>query len=242
MQDYKTIYVVKYNNNNDFIVAPRDLRIAFDKFLSTSHLYNTDKEVNIYNTLPASTSYTPVTYTFKKHYKNGPWYEFKNSSNGPQSWYEPTMNVETSADTWYEIQPLHFYLNKMDNAANFTRKRTTSSNPRRTTSSSHRRNISSINNNSEKQIQVFKNKKWIDATRSQKEAYHNFFKNVRDVGGPFIAYNNSGRRIYFFRWNRNNKALEIKDGKSEYIGKTNNNIYMSVDHDETGWMRITSPW
>lgn len=181
--------------------------------------------------MPASTSYTPVTYTFKKHYKNGPWYEFKNTSSGPQPWYEQTMNVETSADTWYEIQPLHFYLNKMDNAANFTRKRTTSSNHRHTRT---------INNNSEKQIKVFKNKKWIDATRSQKEAYHNFFKNVRDVGGPFIAYNNSGIRIYFFRWNRNNKALEIKDGKSQYIGKTNNNIYKLLDQDDTGWMPITS--
>ena len=28
-------------------------------------------------------------------------------------------------------------------------------------------------------------------------------------------------------------------GKSEYIGKTNNNIYKLVDHDETGWVRIT---
>ena len=226
MQDYKTIYVVKYNNNNDFIVAPRDLRIAFDKFLSTSHLYNTDKEVNIYNTLPASTSYTPVTYTFKKHYKNGPWYEFKNSSSSLQPWYEPIM----TADTWYEIQPLHFYLNKIDNPANFTRKRT----PRNS------RRTHSINTNSEKQIQVLKNTKWIDATRSQREAYLNFLKNIRDAGGPFIAYNNSGRRIYFFRWN--NRALEIKDGKPEYIGKTNNNIHKLVDHDETGWIRITNPW
>ena len=62
------------------------------------------------------------------------------------------------------------------------------------------------------------------------------------MGGPFIEYNNSKKRIYFFRWNRNNKALEIKDGKPAYIGKTNNNIFKSVVHDETGWMRITSPW
>jgi hypothetical protein len=201
MNAYKTFYVVIYNNNNSFVVAPKSLESAFDKFLQS----NPTEEINTdyTNNVEKSKHSKPITYTFKKHYRNqhnktGLWYEFKSSNSGLQPWYEKDMD----STTWYEIQPVHFYLNKSHKHRHSTKinKNTTSKYKR---SSSHKKTAK----NAPTIVVQSNTGGWWSATPDQQKAYEIFLKDPNDPPGIIQIFIN---KTEYFNFKNMNSGQSIR--------------------------------